>query len=100
LRRWSRPSSARARCIHTSKERTRSRCWRRELPDEELFATQWVSIPLHARAMPGYKSARVVRDACGEGINYDREVVREEGGVRQILCQGCAFTESRYYELL
>jgi formylmethanofuran dehydrogenase subunit E len=25
----------------------------RELPDGELFATEWVSIPLHAREMPG-----------------------------------------------
>jgi len=72
----------------------------RDLPDEELFSTQWVSIPLHAREMPGYKSARIVCDECGEGINYDREVVREEAGVRQILCQSCALTESRYYEPL
>ena len=76
----------------------------RELPDEELFATEWVSIPLHAREMPGYKSARIKCDVCGEGINYDREVVREElceGGVtRRILCQSCAFPEARYYQPL
>jgi formylmethanofuran dehydrogenase subunit E len=76
----------------------------RELPDEELFATEWVSIPLHAREMPGYKSARITCDACGEGINYDREVIREElceGGVtRRILCQWCAFPETRYYQPL
>lgn len=76
----------------------------RELPDVELFATEWVSIPLHAREMPGYKSARIKCDVCGEGINYDREVVREElyeGGVtRRVLCQSCAFPEARYYQPL
>jgi formylmethanofuran dehydrogenase subunit E len=76
----------------------------RELPDEELFSVQWVSIPLHAREMPGYKSARIVCDACGEGINYDREVVCEElvGGLmeKRTLCQGCASPETRYYQVL
>jgi formylmethanofuran dehydrogenase subunit E len=73
----------------------------RELPDEELFSTEWVSIPLHAREMPGYKSARIACDVCGEGINYDREVVREDAdGTRTTLCQACAFPESRYYQRL
>ena len=73
----------------------------RELPDEELFSTEWVSIPLHAREMPGYKSARIACDLCGEGINYDREVVREDAdGTRTTLCQTCAFPESRYYQRL
>jgi formylmethanofuran dehydrogenase subunit E len=76
----------------------------RELPDEELFSTEWVSIAMHARELPGYKSARIACDLCGEGINYDREVIREEvnGGVvvRQTLCQGCAFPGARYYQVL
>lgn len=73
----------------------------RELPDEELFATEWVTIPLHAREMPGYKSARIACDVCGEGINYDREIVREEdGGVMRTLCQSCAFPEASYYQVL
>jgi formylmethanofuran dehydrogenase subunit E len=72
----------------------------REMRDEELFSTEWVSIPLHAREMPGYKSARIACEVCGEGINYDREVVREEDGVSRILCQGCAFPEARYYQPL
>jgi len=70
----------------------------RELPDVELFSTEWVSIPLHAREMPGYKSPRVACAACGEGINYDREVVREDGGESVTLCQACAFPETRYYQ--
>jgi formylmethanofuran dehydrogenase subunit E len=72
----------------------------RELSDEELFSTQSVSIPLHAREMPGYKSARIVCDECGEGINYDREVVRESMDSPRTLCQGCAFPELRYYQPL
>jgi formylmethanofuran dehydrogenase subunit E len=72
----------------------------RELSDEELFSTQWVSIPLHAREMPGYKSARIVCDECGEGINYDREVVRESMDSPRTLCQGCAFPELGYYQPL
>jgi formylmethanofuran dehydrogenase subunit E len=73
----------------------------RELPDQELFSTEWVTIPLDAHEMPGYKSARIVCDRCGEGINYDREVVREDaGGTRTTLCQACAYPESRYYQRL
>jgi formylmethanofuran dehydrogenase subunit E len=72
----------------------------RELPDEELFSTQWVSILLHACEMPGYRSVRIACGVCGEGINYDREVTREEGGVRVTLCQSCSFPETCYYQPL
>jgi formylmethanofuran dehydrogenase subunit E len=76
----------------------------REMPDEELFSTQWVTVPLHPREMPGYKSGRTVCEVCGEGINFDREVLLEElvdGAVtRKILCQSCASPESRYYQPL
>jgi formylmethanofuran dehydrogenase subunit E len=68
----------------------------RELPDAELFAEQWVQVPMHARELPGYKSERIACAVCGEGINYDRQV--EVGG--EILCQGCAFPETRYYQPL
>jgi formylmethanofuran dehydrogenase subunit E len=75
----------------------------RELPDEELFSIQWVSIPMHARELPGYKSPRIACGVCGEGINYDREVIREElrDGivVKHTLCQGCASPAGRYYQL-
>ena len=65
----------------------------REMPDAELFTEQWVTVPIEAREMPGYKSGRIVCAECGEGINYDREV-RRDG---RILCQGCADPEARYY---
>src|SRR5437868_3325803 len=31
----------------------------REMPDDDLFATQWVTVPLHPREMPGYKAGRI-----------------------------------------
>ena len=76
----------------------------RELPDNELFSWEWVDIPLHPREMPGYKAGRIVCDECGEGINFDRHVVRDEerNGTRsqRILCRACAEPESRYYRVL
>ena len=66
----------------------------REMPDEELFTEQWVTVPIEAREMPGYKSARIACAVCGEGINYDRETVRE--GVTY--CKGCAAPAERYYQ--
>jgi formylmethanofuran dehydrogenase subunit E len=68
----------------------------RELPDDELFSTQWVSIPLQPREVPGYKSARIACDECGEGINYDRQIVAGD----RTLCQSCAFPEARYFQPL
>lgn len=68
----------------------------RELPDEKLFSEQWVSVSLDPREFPGYKGERVACATCGEGINYDRYVLR--AGVR--LCHGCANPEERYYQPL
>jgi formylmethanofuran dehydrogenase subunit E len=68
----------------------------REMPDADLFSEQWVHVPMHARELPGYKSARIACVQCGEGINYDRQV--EIDG--QVLCQGCAHPEARYYHPL
>jgi formylmethanofuran dehydrogenase subunit E len=66
----------------------------REMSDADLFTEQWVHVPLHPREMPGYKSQRIACSICGEGINYDREVLVES----DILCQGCASPETRYYQ--
>jgi formylmethanofuran dehydrogenase subunit E len=68
----------------------------RELPDSDLFSEEWVAVPIHPREMPGYKSARITCEQCGEGINYDREV-RRDG---RILCEGCAHPETVYYRSL
>ena len=66
----------------------------REMPDADLFTEQWVTVPLPAREMPGYKAGRITCAVCGEGINFDREV--ERGG--KTLCQGCAAPDARYYQ--
>jgi formylmethanofuran dehydrogenase subunit E len=68
----------------------------REMTEADLFSEEWVGVPIHPREMPGYKSARITCEACGEGINYDREVHRDG----KILCQGCALPETRYYQPL
>ncbi|MCL4793330.1 MAG: TraR/DksA C4-type zinc finger protein [Bryobacteraceae bacterium] len=64
----------------------------REMPDEELFDTQWVRVTIGAQEMPGYKGPRVHCAECGEGIAFAREV--EVNG--RTLCKACA--GARYYE--
>jgi len=63
-----------------------------EMPDEQLFQTQWVHVELPPEEFPGYKGDRVVCEHCGEGINFRREVKR--GG--KTLCRSCS--GERYYE--
>jgi formylmethanofuran dehydrogenase subunit E len=58
----------------------------REIPDDDLFTTQWVKVDLLPEEFPGYKGDRVVCELCGEGINFRREV-RREG---KVLCRSCA----------
>ncbi len=65
----------------------------RELPENILFSEQWVQVPLGAKEFPGYKSERTLCAICGEGINYDRYIVRDG----QKICHGCADPEARYY---
>ncbi|HKV77826.1 MAG TPA: FmdE family protein [Candidatus Sulfotelmatobacter sp.] len=66
----------------------------REMSDDDLFATQWVRVDLPPEEFPGYKGERITCDACGEGINFRREV-RREG---KTLCRACA-GESYYQHL-
>jgi formylmethanofuran dehydrogenase subunit E len=66
----------------------------REMSDNDLFSTQWVKVDLPPEEFPGYKGDRTVCEACGEGINFRREVQR--GG--KTLCRACA--GERYYEPL
>jgi formylmethanofuran dehydrogenase subunit E len=68
----------------------------RELPDDELFSEQWVSVPLPPSEFPGYKGARLACSVCGEGVNFDRFVERD--GER--LCLACAEPSQRYYHPL
>ncbi|HVJ08990.1 MAG TPA: FmdE family protein [Acidisarcina sp.] len=68
----------------------------REMTDASLFTEEWVSVTLDAKEFPGFKGERIACAICGEGINYDRYVLREG----QTLCQGCAAPEDRYYQPL
>jgi formylmethanofuran dehydrogenase subunit E len=58
----------------------------RELTDDELFTKQWVVVEVGPEEMPGFKGDRIQCDQCGEGINYHREVRRDD----RTLCQSCA----------
>ena len=64
----------------------------REMPVEELFDVHPVRVTLGPEDMPGYKAPRVICSACGEGINFKREVDRNG----RILCRACA--GDSYYE--
>ena len=88
-------SKARARELFPEIEKKNQQQMRayREMPDEELFAEEWVEVALDPKEFPGYKGDRVACDECGEGINYDRHV-RKQG---QTLCLACAAPRDRYY---
>jgi len=66
----------------------------RDMADEELFDHQWVRVRIAAEDLPGFKAPRALCQACGEGINFRREV--DEDG--RTLCRACA--GERYYEPL
>jgi formylmethanofuran dehydrogenase subunit E len=89
-------SKALARTLHpeiTDKNQQQMLAYR-EMPDDDLFTTQWVKVELPPEEFPGYKGERIVCDSCGEGINFRREV-RRDG---KVLCRGCA--GERYYQPL
>ena len=60
----------------------------------DLFAHQWVRVELGPEEFPGYKGARHICAECGEGISFERQVMRED----RTLCRACA--GARYYTLL
>src|SRR3982074_2562963 len=64
----------------------------REISDDDLFTLQWVKVDLPPEEFPGYKGERVVCEQCGEGINFRREVPRDN----KVLCRSCA--GEQYYE--
>lgn len=91
-------SKARAKELYPQIENKNQQQMRayRDMPDEELFAEEWVEVPLDAKEFPGYKGERIACDVCGEGINYDR-FIRRDG---KTLCMACADPEGRYYRPL
>jgi len=68
----------------------------RELPDDELFSLQWVRVPLPPSEFPGYKGQRVVCARCGEGINFDRFIDRNN----ERLCLLCDDPALQYFQPL
>ena len=66
----------------------------REMPDDDLFVSRWVRVELPPEEFPGYKGERIVCASCGEGINFRREVRRDD----RILCRACA--GGSYYQPL
>jgi formylmethanofuran dehydrogenase subunit E len=64
----------------------------RALSDDELFTRQWVRVEVRPEDLPGFKGPRVVCAECGEGINFQREVLRDG----RTLCRSCA--GESYYE--
>jgi formylmethanofuran dehydrogenase subunit E len=65
----------------------------REMKEEDLFTSQWVKVKLSPEDFPGYKSERTVCEACGEGINFHREVRANN----RVLCRSCADGGDGYY---
>jgi formylmethanofuran dehydrogenase subunit E len=90
-------SKARARELYPSLDKNAQQMKAyRELPDEDLFTTEWVRVPLPPSEFPGYKGERVACARCGEGINFDRFI--ERNGER--LCLACADPTTLYYQPL
>ncbi|MGH9863846.1 MAG: FmdE family protein [Candidatus Acidiferrales bacterium] len=75
------------------KEQAQQKAYR-TLSNADLFETQSVRVEIRPEDLPGYKAPRVVCEKCGEGINFNREVVVE----RRTFCRACA--GPRYYEPL
>jgi formylmethanofuran dehydrogenase subunit E len=87
-------SKQRARELYpeiTDKNAQQMRAYR-EMAAEELFGHQWVRVRIGREDLPGYKGPRISCAVCGEGINFQREVLRD--GVT--LCRSCA--GESYYE--
>ena len=66
----------------------------REMLDDDLFTVQQVAVELPPEEFPGFKGERVTCSACGEGINFRREI-RRDG---KTLCRACA--GESYYKVL
>ena len=79
----------------TDKNQQQMRAYR-ELSDDDLFTVENVEVTLPPNEFPGFKGGRLACAECGEGINYQREVVVDG----RVLCAGCAVPERRYYRVV
>jgi formylmethanofuran dehydrogenase subunit E len=66
----------------------------RELPDSDLFHSQWVRVSLPPEDLPGHHAPRAACSKCGEGVAFGREVIRDGAPC----CRACA--GDSYYEPL
>ena len=66
----------------------------RQMPEEELFAIEAVTIVIPPHDLPGRPLGRVQCGRCGDWVQDCREVVQEG----QSLCRGCA--QGKYYQPL
>jgi formylmethanofuran dehydrogenase subunit E len=62
-----------------------------QLPDEVLFSKEWVKVEIQPEDLPGFQGPRVVCAQCGEGINFNRQVLQNG----RTLCRACA--GEKYY---
>jgi formylmethanofuran dehydrogenase subunit E len=81
-------SKALARSLHPEVEKKdqQQMLAYQELPDDAMFSTEWVRVQLGPEEFPGYKGERIVCEQCGEGINFQREVLQNG----RVLCRACA----------
>ncbi|MDM8527451.1 FmdE family protein [Anaerolineales bacterium HSG24] len=64
-----------------------------QMPDEELFTYQYVTLAVSLRYILSRHGYRVNCEICGEEIMNEREIIREE----TVMCQFCA--GSCYYSI-
>jgi formylmethanofuran dehydrogenase subunit E len=64
------------------------------MADDQLFKIERVKIEVPAQDKPGRPVSRIKCDACGEGVNDHREVIRDG----RTLCRACA--DGAYYSRL
>jgi len=65
-----------------------------QLSDDVLFSKEWVNVEIRPEDLPGFKGPRTVCAQCGEGINFNREVIQDG----RTLCRACA--GEKYYSRL
>jgi formylmethanofuran dehydrogenase subunit E len=90
-------SKARAKELYPDMEKNAQQMMAyREMPDADLFAEQWVRVPLPPSEFPGFKGQRIVCSRCGEGVNFDRFIERDG----KPLCLACSEPDSNYFQPL
>jgi formylmethanofuran dehydrogenase subunit E len=66
----------------------------RVMPAAEMFEAQWVRVAQGPAEFPGYKGEKRHCEDCGEGISFERHIIRDG----RTLCRSCA--GESYYQLL